>query len=120
MAPLKPTFLWRRIGTRRHKAFRSVAALERSYSLRDAVNYATIFVKPAAQINSRATPPHRQNHLDVALLTSDRVSETGDYNERAIKCQVSDRVYGVYRGGRFHRDETFARMQTLSATKAPK
>src|SRR6266576_1064934 len=38
--------------------------------------------------NSRATPPHRQNLPDVAQLTSDVESETGDYNSRSFNCQA--------------------------------
>jgi hypothetical protein len=44
--------------------------------------YATIIVnRPIA--DGRATPPHRQNLPDVALLASDYLSETADYTDGA-------------------------------------
>src|SRR6266699_1256810 len=55
---------------------------------RDRTTYATIFVKPTALIISRATPPHRQNQPSVAVLTSDYVPETGNYNGRGLNCQA--------------------------------
>src|SRR5215211_2437893 len=38
----------------------------------------------------RATPPHRQNHLDVALFTPDTWSETGDYTDVGCLCQAKN------------------------------
>ena len=42
----------------------------------------------AAITCSRATPPHRQNQLDVALLTSDAESETPNYKGEGGLCQA--------------------------------
>ncbi len=49
--------------------------------------YATIIVKRLRPTASRATPPHRQNQPDVALCTSDRESETGNYKGQGLYCQ---------------------------------
>ena len=54
--------------------------------------YATIIVKRPKR--SRATPPHRQNQPDVALLTSDCQSETGDYKDWVNICQAHGTVIG--------------------------
>lgn len=102
MAPLKPTFLWRRIGTRsRLVGNRSALVFGTKPGLRDTGNYATIVVKPPEQISAGATPPHRQNHLDVALLTSDCQSETGDYSEPSRDCQAATRSLD---GGLFEKE----------------
>jgi len=50
--------------------------------------YATIIVNRLSQPGSRATPPHRQNLLDVALLTSDVESETPNYRGEGGLCQA--------------------------------
>jgi hypothetical protein len=50
--------------------------------------YATIIVKRPVTSFGRATPPHRQNLLDVALLTSDPLSETADYTDVTVLCQA--------------------------------
>jgi len=42
--------------------------------------YATIIVNRLSNF-ADATPPHRQNQLDVALIASDRLSETADYTD---------------------------------------
>src|SRR3982751_3958601 len=39
---------------------------------------------------SRATPPHRQNLLDVAQVDFRRQSETGDYKGRGQNCQAGE------------------------------
>jgi hypothetical protein len=45
--------------------------------------------QPALLLIGRATPPHRQNLLDVALLPSDCLSETADYTDGGGVCQAT-------------------------------
>jgi len=81
------------------KLFCGVAFMARSFLLReyvlerltgvgrDAYHYATIIVK-RPNCSGRATPPHLQNQLDVALFDSDCESETGDYKGVDELCQA--------------------------------
>src|SRR5204863_6140230 len=49
--------------------------------------YATIIVKRPNCLG-RATPPHLQNQLDVALFASDPWPETGNYTGADCLCQA--------------------------------
>jgi hypothetical protein len=91
MASLQPTFLWRRNWDENPDSSGFDACLRWNPGKTRATQaaYATIIVNPAAQSPSRATSPHRQNLLDVALLTSDCQSETVHYNCRAQNCQAA-------------------------------
>ncbi len=52
--------------------------------------YATIIVNGHYRIG-RATPPHRQNQLDVAYFIQTPVSETRDYTVAQRLCQAHAR-----------------------------
>jgi hypothetical protein len=53
--------------------------------------YATIIVNRLSDF-ADATPPHRQNLLDVALFASDRLSETADYTDADELCQAQEGI----------------------------
>jgi len=64
-------------------------ALERKKNNRDACHLRHNICQPAVLI-ADATPPHRQNQLDVALFASDRLSETADYTDGCELCQAEE------------------------------
>jgi hypothetical protein len=49
-----------------------------------------------AELHGRATPPHRQNQLDVALFAFRHVSETGDYTDASLMCQAKGGIYRTW------------------------
>jgi hypothetical protein len=93
VASLKPTFLWRRIyrdeKTESLSRVSRVGAQNKNNATRDNLRHNNC--QTTALIASRATPPHRQNQPDVALLTSDCKSETGNYNGQGWNCQAQAR-----------------------------
>lgn len=74
------------LGTRRPKTITRERAGTVLLQNRDAFNLRHNNCQTTDLI-SRATPPHRQNQLSVALFASDRSSETGDYIDRSVRCQ---------------------------------
>lgn len=49
--------------------------------------------RPGHEGHSRATPPHRQNHLDVALWEFGLAVQTRDYTDAAVICQARKRPF---------------------------
>src|SRR6185436_19652674 len=93
VASLKPTFLWRRIETRRPRGLSRVPArgcwlLTGVKCQRDSTTYATIFVKPAALIASRgnaSTPTEPTKRCIVTFRLSVR---NGKYKGQRLNCQA--------------------------------
>ena len=93
MASLKPTFLWRRIKTRRParpftRACAGMLAMTGVKCQRDRTTYATIFVKPATLIASRgnaSTPTEPTKRCIVTFRLSVR---NGKYKGQRLNCQA--------------------------------
>src|SRR6185436_9478904 len=93
VASLKPTFLWRRIETRRPRGLSRVPArgcwlLTGVKCQRDSTTYATIFVKPAALIASRGNASTPTEPTERCIVTFRLSVRNGKYKGQRLNCQA--------------------------------